>query len=389
MTDFVTEPITSMQELNRRLLELQKAGVHLITPFVIQEIPAKHVPVLIPVPVDPNPLKDDVYKLAGGKFALGRNPLRRIEQALGIDWDVRPGMTGRVDNGSNPDYIHYRAIGHCPMPDGTKKTIIGEKEIRVDLFREESVEKYRKKAVSYQQDSKDGPEFRQSFPTPDAVDGWVQEKARHDILQLKKHLLPRASTGAKCIAVKSLGVRESYTSDELAQPFLVLKIQARLDMNDPEDAALIRAQALGMVETLYSGRLQLPVRETPALEYQASPDPVSHVGHSPSATLLPPPAPVPLTQPTTPATAAPPVMQPQPSAPIPTPPPLTKEEVFECDFKALSVEEQARELEALVKRTDPAKANAYTASRLVRWSDRARLNFYKEQAKKLQNVGAA
>jgi hypothetical protein len=387
----IQEPIKSLPELYQRLLALQQAGAHLITPFMIQDIPAKHVPVLIPIPVDPDPKKDDVYPVGNEKYALGRNPLRRIEQALGIDWDLRPGMTGRVDNGSNPDYIHYKAIGLCPMPDGTKKTIVGEKEIRVDLLMEEAVAKYRKKAVGYQRDTgPTGQDFRRTFPTPDNVEEYVQEKARHEILQIKKHLLPRAATGAKCIAVKSLGVREAYTLEELKHPFLVLKIQPRLDMNDPEDAALIRAQALGMVETLYSGRLQLPsAKELPAIECQASPDsaPLPSALSPATATT---PAPQATSAPTQPASQPPqPTTAPAQAATSTLPDMLS--DSLRADFRSMAAQDQAVQLARMVKLTDPARANAYTADRISRWSERARLNFYDEQTRKLaaQKVGAA
>ena len=64
-----------------------------------------------------------------------------------------------------------------------------------------------------------------------AAAAWVEEKVRQDKLQIKKHMLARAQTGAMSRAIKSIGMRETYTAEELQHPFVFPKLVFEPDPN--------------------------------------------------------------------------------------------------------------------------------------------------------------
>lgn len=376
-----------LDDLNSRLEALKKEGAHILTPFMIQAIPAKHLPVLIPVWISPDPQQGEVYKQGGddsGKLALSRIAWQKLEQAMGIEWDARE--CRRVDSGANMDYVHYRSVGRYKTVDGSYKELFGEKEIRVDVVREEYLDSYRKRAERWlkSRDEKD-QWFRKKFPTPEAQEGYIQDKVRQDLLQLRKHLLARAITGSKSNATKGLGIKEVYTAQELRHPFVVLKLQARLDPNDPQDAALIRLQALGFTDALYrSGNLTLPAPVDP-MPAQAQ-IPSFHVPESPAEAMasfrdVTPPA-----QPAEPvreeAKSEPKPEQKAEAKPEPSVPPLSSGADPMSQFKALSPLEQAHVLHRKMKEVDPKRFAAYTVDRMEKWKPDALVRCFAELLKK-------
>jgi len=141
--------------------------------------------------------------------------------------------------------------------DGTWRKILGDKEIRMSVIREELTDSKREKAQSYLNDPKDGPEFRRLYPDPEI---WIQEQVRTEALQIKKHIMSRAQTGALARATKSIGIRETYTPAELQKPFVFPKLVFSPDPNHPQDRAFLLAQGAGAMNQLY--KLEQPV--TPA-----------------------------------------------------------------------------------------------------------------------------
>ena len=168
---------------------------------------------------------------------------------MGIQWD--PKLCGRADDGADPNVVHYRMVGRIKALDGTWRTIMGDKEIRMETVIQELTDNYLAKAHAYLDDPKDGPAFREAYPTPEAREGWIREKVRVDALQIKKHMLARAQTGAMARAVKSLGIRETYTDTELQKPFVFPKLVPDFDPRDPGDREFMRRQAAGFVDLAY------------------------------------------------------------------------------------------------------------------------------------------
>lgn len=235
--------------------ELRKAmeNMHLVSPATVcGALPEGCEVALSIVYVDPNDGKDgpgDVYRVGGGKLGLSGTTLKRIGAAAGVDWDME--RTGRLDNGRDPHYCHYRAVGTVRNFDGSIRTISGEVEI----------------------DAREGSpqidEIKQKAAGRENSDGGASQ-----ILELRKFLLRHAESKAKNRAIADMGLKRSYNPAELTKPFAVARLMATGRTNDPE---LRREFARMNFDKMTSGRAAL---------YGAP----SHAAplHSPPAPTLPP-----------------------------------------------------------------------------------------------------
>jgi len=193
------------------------------------------------VHVDPSTDKSgpgDVAPVGGGKLSLSGSVLKKIGAAAGIDWD--PVMSGRLDNGKNPHYCHFRAVGTVRLFDGRVRTVTGEVEIDM---REGSPQ-----IVAMQQRAKEGAN----------LDSQIRDT--------RLFLLRHAETKAKLRAIADMGVKRSYTAKELEKPFAVARIMFTGKTQDPElrrmFASKIADSMLGGSRALYGG--QAPALSGPA-----------------------------------------------------------------------------------------------------------------------------
>lgn len=251
-----TELITA---INTQLADWKKNGAHVLAPMTLQTIPAMHRPVVVVVEINADTNAKEVYPQKGGGLSLSAIGWKKIADAMGIQWDDQ--ASRRLDDGRDPNRCEVRVVGRVKALDGTWRKIMGDKEIRMENVAEELRDNYREKAQKFLDDPKDGPEFRRAFPDPEV---WVEEKVRQDALQIKKHILARAQTGAMARAIKSIGIRETYTKEELRKPFVFPKLVAEFDPNHPEDRAFLRAQAAGAIDQLYQP-VQRATEAQPAL----------------------------------------------------------------------------------------------------------------------------
>lgn len=241
-----------LTEINARIQQEKLKGAHILAPLTLQTIPAMHRPVVVSVQIDPDPKNKEVYPQRGGGLSLSAIAFKKLGDAMGIQWV--PEECGRMDDGKDPDYVHYRMTGLIKALDGTWRKIIGDKEIRMSVIIEELTDSKREKANKYLHDPKDGPEFKRRYPDPEV---WVQEEVRQEALQIKKHLLSRAQSGALARATKSIGIRETYTLQELQKPFVFPKLVFSPDPTHPQDRAFLLAQGAGAMNQLY--KVEQPV----------------------------------------------------------------------------------------------------------------------------------
>lgn len=237
--------------------ELRRASesMHLVAPATVcGALPEGCEVALSIVYVDPNDGKDgpgEVYSVGGGKFGLSATTLARIGAAAGIDWDME--RSGRLDNGRDPHYVHYRAVGTVRNFDGSVRTVSGEVEIDA---REGSpqIDEIKKKA---EKKRREHPE-------------WDNDGGDSQILELRKFALRHAERKAKSRAIADMGIKRSYNKDELKKPFAVARLMATGRSNDPE---LRREFARMNFDKMTSGRAALygaPTHAAPRLSPPAT-----------------------------------------------------------------------------------------------------------------------
>jgi len=198
-------------------------------------------------------VKHETYQIAGRpELGMGKASLERIAAAAGIRWN--PSLCGRVDDGSSSNFVEYQVAGSVLQLDGTERMLSATK--RIDLRAEEKSDP-----------STWGADAREI--------AWQAENASPrrepwpQILQMRQHILSLAETKAKNRAIRSLGIRASYSEAELAKGFAIAKLQFTGDSDDPETkhelSIMIGRRALESGSMLYGQVPQLPQRAVPRI----------------------------------------------------------------------------------------------------------------------------
>jgi len=186
------------------------AQYHVVAPVTtVDQLPPGCGVSISLVQVNPNPNAKEVYEITGARLGLSSAALKRIAAAAAIDWDTEKSC--RLDDGSDPHYVHYRAVGYVKNFDGSRRAISGEVEIDA---RDNSpqLDEIRQKA-QYRQPPGDGAP---------------------QILELRKFILRHAETKAKSRAVVDMGgILRSYTLEELRKPFAVARLSFTGETDDP------------------------------------------------------------------------------------------------------------------------------------------------------------
>ncbi len=264
----------------------------------------------------------ETYDVGGGKRGLAKSALDRVGAAAGISWD--PDRCRRLDDGSDPRYVAFQAIGRVRHFDGTEIVLSATKEMdlrdgsaQVQALRdryERALEKWRaqgsRAATGY-----GALKYEPKDPTA-------------QISEMRLHILAHAESKAKLRAIRSLGLRASYDKDELDKPFAVARLMFTGRSTDPElkrEFARMQAQAmLGASAALYGA----PAPALPAPRHHAPP-PVGSQQWDDEPTPLPRPAPAAqLTQ-----RVPPPPPSPRPAA---APPPSDPGDAWEPDMADLA-----------------------------------------------------
>lgn len=151
----------------------------------------------------------ETYTVQGG-HALSKVALERISKAVGVSW--HPTLSHRTDNGDDPCFASYKAVGHFRDFDGTWRTIEGEKQM----------------------DLRDGSERAKTMKSG-------------ELSEARKFIAEHAQTKARLRAIRSLGIRASYNDAELKKPFVCARLVFTGQSDDPDirrEFARVTAQAM-------------------------------------------------------------------------------------------------------------------------------------------------
>lgn len=248
--------IQDAQKVTMQLAELSQ-NFHLVSPASSVDFLPEGFGVSTSF-VQVNVAKDaaDTYEV-GDKVGLSMDTLKRIAAAAGLEWHT--GASGRLDDGSDPHYCHYRAVGRVKNFDGSWRVVTGE--VEMDL-RDGSpqVEEIREKARA---------RARKTGKSNDDGDSQIRE--------IRKFLLRHAESKAKNRAIADMGVRRAYRKEELAKPFAIARLVWTGHSDDPElrriFAEKMADSALNAQHTLYGTTTggaapQLPRKEPAVPQFQ-------------------------------------------------------------------------------------------------------------------------
>jgi hypothetical protein len=216
------------------------------------------------VGISSNPDQGEVFKVGSIKtkagqwedrLALAKSSLELLGQALGIVWDVQQSKPLELSR----NYVLYRAVGFYRQPDGTYQTLVGTKEIDLEVLEEDFRMSQVKKLVQdkilagwgkswgqldRQQKNELTAQAKEApYASLDAIEqATVDHKVNAEMVQMRLNKVARAETGARNRAIRSLGVKSTYSPAELQEPFTLVKWQFA---PDSEQVTKMSAQLWG------------------------------------------------------------------------------------------------------------------------------------------------
>jgi len=225
-------------------LTAASSRAHLISPFSsLGSLPAGFGVRLCAVRVD---IRTETYPIPGSnKIGLSKVALDRIGHALGLSWD--PQMSGRLDDGRDPRYCRYRAVGSYLGSDGIRHIVSAEKEM----------------------------DMRAGSPTVEGLEAKAKAKGKSAEGQVREqlaHIVSHAETKARLRAIRSMGIRTAYDEAELDKPFVAACVMFTGQTDDPE---LARAFALMIARNALNGAAMLFAPPAPAPFARTSAPPIA------------------------------------------------------------------------------------------------------------------
>lgn len=192
-------------------------------------LPAGTTIAVTEVQVDTNPKKKEVFPISGGDLMLSKVSLDRVAAAAGITWLDEQ----RRDDRRHPHYCEMFVRGRMTDFDGTVREITGHK------------------IVDLREDAGDGV---QGKDYAEIVSKAAQAKPPRDpsgqLMEARKFIAEIAASKAKNRAIASgLGIKRSYSRDDLKRPFIIPKLIP--DSSDQATKQLMLAQMLGATSALY------------------------------------------------------------------------------------------------------------------------------------------
>lgn len=217
-----TETITTPTQFEAAIAKWT-GNYNLLTPFTqITGLAPKHGIIASVVKISPDPAKGgagEVYDglpfldKQKGEVALAKIGLRKIAEGAGISI-----TTTRTDPRTILFLWEFKAIATYRGIDGTVVT----------------------REATAEWDLRDGsPRLK----------GWRPDQ----VSEGRKNGLRNAETRAINAAIREFGIKQKYTQQELAKPFLVIRVAWQPDPNSPDDMRLVGENAMRGTSTLYGG----------------------------------------------------------------------------------------------------------------------------------------
>ena len=207
--------------------------------------------------LDPNV---DAHSVGGGRYGLLKHALTQLANAAGISWDPR--ASGRLDDGSDPHYIHWRSIGAWRQLDGSVISVPGETQM----------------------------DLREGSAQVDRIFAKATKDGEAQVRDQRAFIMGHAQTKAELRGIRKACNIRAYTHDDFNRPWVVVKLSYTGESADPqirrENAAAIRGAMLGGAQALFGPQpepAQPAPMALPAMP-QAPSLPMPHL-----AALAPPP----------------------------------------------------------------------------------------------------
>ncbi|HXF72137.1 MAG TPA: hypothetical protein VNO79_05970 [Actinomycetota bacterium] len=197
-----------------------------------------------------------------GKYALTALGLQRIANAAGVEIvDSRPIGQRQRDPATGHVHVDWQVVAAVRQPNGEVIRVPGTASVDTADFADE-------REQAYLEQIRTGRNLDQRTGKPRFTEADVPEMVRRDVIAVKAKLEERAETLAMNRAIrKILSLKQVYTEEEIARPFVVPRLLYRPEVVDAARAAIEGRRAAA---ELYG---ELPVSSTSGSAPQGSPSP--------------------------------------------------------------------------------------------------------------------
>lgn len=200
---------------------------HLVSPSTsVARLPPGTSVALSAVYID---VENETYNVSG-KRGLSKPALDKIAGAAGLSWD--PFLSRRKDDGRDPCYCAWEAVCRVRQLDGVEIILTGSVEL----------------------------DLRDGSPTVDALASRAKDgrSAWKQLRDMRMFITRHAESKAKLRAIRTLGIRSSYSIEELTErPFVVARLMWTGESDDPELRKLFALKTadafLGARSAIYGG----------------------------------------------------------------------------------------------------------------------------------------
>lgn len=256
-----------VEDISTQLEKFKAAGANLLMPSThIAGLSEYHQPVIETVLLSTDPNDGDVYAHddapAGPtkKWRPTKQALMKLSVCAGVLWSAE--QSKRMDNGSDRNYIAYKAVGGIKKADGQPVFFSAEYDLDFEVLAEELRTLYEGKAKYLKKDN-----GQRAATDKEKVD-YVEYCVNRDLLQKRKNKLKLCEAGAMNRVLRMLlGLKQTYTTKELEQPFVMARIVFRPDFTDAAvKKQFIDASIKAMTGIYGPGALDQEVRKTEAID---------------------------------------------------------------------------------------------------------------------------
>lgn len=212
-----------------------------------------HAPVIDTVQLSSDPDDGDIYcqeksnsDSKPSRYAITGQGIKKLSACAGIMW--HPTECKRTDDRKSRDYVSFQAVGGVRKADGSPIYFKAEYDLDFEVIEEEITTGYEKKRKDYK-----GRSWFDKM-TVEQQDEYINGCINRDLLQKRKHKMKLAETGAMLRVARSLlGLKSTYTLEEIKRPFVVVRIVLRPDYKDPDVKKAMLAAAVTSMTQLYGG----------------------------------------------------------------------------------------------------------------------------------------
>ena len=240
-----------VQVISRQYAEMAKVANVTFPQTAIDAIPPMHKPTPALVAVDMSEKTKDTYYITRDTRGLSKHVIMKMLAAAGCQCKAK-----KLTPDSSLDLIRWTAVISRRGPDGMTHKFQGSK------------------AWSWQKCQEDF--IRKAVDKPQQGESPEQAKARglKNAMAYREFADEQTETKAILRAARGiLSLKTSYSPEELAKPFLFLRIVPDLDLSDPEIKRMVAQKAVDSVFAIYGAPDESPALPPTAMEPPAEPDP--------------------------------------------------------------------------------------------------------------------